>query len=184
MKKQRKYRYSRDEAPPEEVSRFPFPWQFVQRNYSDLYLMSCVPESQVQKDVVQLLKTYRVDVAPIDAGGRRARGVLMGVAKNAGINIGRLAGVKTGNAIPKGFADLEATLAPSGRSLYIEIKAPAWCDQGRRFLRSAGEASEEQLSFLHEKFKRGAIVLVAWSAGDVEDYLGGMLRENRKACAC
>lgn len=160
---------------------WPFPWKYRPENYSQLYLMSCVTEAQVQRDVIDLLKTYRIDAVPIDAGGRRARGVMMGAAKNAGISIGELASVKTGSAIPKGFADLEATLAPSGRSLYIELKAPAWCNENMRTKRLAGAPSREQLEFLLEKHKRGAIVLVAWAATDVAEYLGPLLVENRKA---
>ena len=166
---------------PLEPEPYPFPSIFRPSNYSDLYLMSCVPESQVQHDIISLLKTYRIDAVPIDAGGRRSRGVMMGAAKAAGISIGKLANFKTGRAIPSGFADLEATLAPSGRALYIEVKAPAWCDQGKRFLRTAGAASPEQLDFLLEKHKRGAVVLVAWSANDVVEFLGPLLVENRKA---
>ena len=76
---------------------------------------------------------------PIDAGGRRTRGALMGAAKTAGLEIGSLRGtVKTGNAIPGGFADLEATLAPSGRSLYIEVKAPVCLTVNLSILRPAG----------------------------------------------
>jgi len=123
-----------------EPESYPFPWIFRPSNYSDLYLMSCVPESQVQSGIISLLKTYRIDAVPIDAGGRRSRGVMMGAAK-----------------------------------------APAWCDQGKRFLRTAGAASPEQLDFLLEKHKRGAVVLVAWSANDVVEFLGSLLVENRKA---
>jgi hypothetical protein len=160
---------------------YPFPCEFRRKNYSDLYLMSHVTESRVQADIISLLKNYRIDAVPIDAGGRRARGRMIGAAKNAGINIGELANVKTGSAIPSGFADLEATLAPSGRALYIECKAPAWCSATLAILRPAGVPSKEQLEFLLEKHRRGAVVLVAWSTRDVEDHLGSLLKENRKA---
>jgi hypothetical protein len=144
--------------------------------------MSSVTEVRVQKEIIDLLTTYHVDVAAIDAGGKRARGRLMGAAKSAGVAVGALANVKTGGAIPKGFADLEATLAPSGRSLYIEVKAPAWYRYDGKLVRANGHASAEQLEFLLEKHKRGAVVLVAWSAQDVIDALGaGLLLENRRA---
>jgi hypothetical protein len=178
MKKGRKYS-AREVATPED--NYPFPWQFKPKNYSDLYLMSCVPESQVQRDIVQLLKTYRIDAVEVDAGGRRARGRVAAMASSLGLETGRLAAARTGGEIPRGFSDLEATLAPSGRALYIEVKAPAWCDQGRRFLRSAGAPTEEQLEFLLAKHKRGAVVLVAWSAEDVRGFLGPLLVANRKA---
>jgi hypothetical protein len=175
----RKKKSALDVPIPEE--HYPFPWHFRPSNYSDLYLMSCVPESQVQRDILQLLKTYRIDAIPVDAGGRRARGRVAAMASSLGLQAGILAAARTGGEIPGGFSDLEATLAPSGRALYIEVKAPAWCDQGRRFLRSAGAPSKEQLEFLLAKHKRGAVVLVAWSAQDVKEYLGPLLVENRKA---
>lgn len=160
---------------------YPFPWEFRRERYTELYLMSCVQESRVQADIIALLKNYRVEGFPIDAGGRRARGAMIGAAKNAGISIGHLASVKTGGAIPKGFADLESTLAPSGRSLYIEVKAPAWYSVNMVIVRPAGFASEDQLEFLLEKHRRGAVVMVAWSAAEVMEYLGPLLVENRKA---
>jgi hypothetical protein len=167
-----------DEGAPRS---FPFPWQFRRENYTELYLLSDVREGAVQADILQLLKNYRVDPVPVDAGGRRARGVLMGVAKKAGMNIGTLAGVKTGGAITKGFADIEATLAPSGRALYIEVKAPAYYSTSMRLLRGAGAPSDEQLEFLLEKYKRGAVVMVAWSAAEVLVFLRPLLLENRRS---
>jgi hypothetical protein len=135
----------------------------------------------VQKAIIELLTSFDIDVAAIDAGGKRARGRMIGAAKSAGVSIGALANVKTGGAIPKGFADLEATLAPSGRSLYIEVKAPAWHGPEDKTIRPPGVASAEQLRFLLEKHKRGALAFVAWSASDVIDSLGELLTENRKA---
>ena len=107
---------------------------------------------------------YRVDAVPIDAGGRRQRGRMMGAAKAAGVALGGIQNVKTGRAIPAGFADLEATLAPEGRSLYTEVKAPRWIDSNGGIIRPAGKPSAEQLEFLLSKYVRGAIVMVAWSA--------------------
>lgn len=160
---------------------YPFPWRFDSVLYSTFYLSSCVSEKQVQSDIVSLLKRYRVDVAAIDAGGRRARGVMMARAKASGVAIGKLANVKVGSAIPAGYADLEGTLAPSGRSLFIEVKAPAWIDLSGKLKRDAGVPSLEQLEFLSEKFRRGAVVMVAWSVGDVLSKLTKLLIENRVA---
>lgn len=162
-------------------SLYPFPWEFRRERYDELYLMSCVQESKVQSSIITLLKNYRVEGFPIDAGGRRARGAMMAAGKAAGISVGALCSVKTGGAIPKGFADLESTLAPDGRSLYIEVKAPMWCDVSMKVIRQAGFASQEQLDFLSEKHKRGAVVMVAWSAQDVVEFLGPLLVANRKA---
>jgi hypothetical protein len=160
---------------------YPFPWRFESCAYSNFYLSSCVSEKQVQNDIVSLLKRYRVDIAAIDAGGRRARGVMMARAKASGTQIDKLANMKVGSAIPAGYADLEGTLAPSGRSLFIEVKAPAWIDSLGKITRAAGVPSREQLEFLFEKHKRGALVMVAWSVGDVLSSLTKLLIENRRA---
>lgn len=160
---------------------YPFPWKFEGFRYSDLYLMRQVTEAQVQSDVLALLSAFDVDAVPIDAGGRRQRGRMMGAAKAAGIELAGVQNVKTGRAIPAGFSDLEATLAPNGRSLYIEVKAPAWLDANKKIIRRAGTATKDQLDFLLEKHRRGASVLVAWSSRDVEEYLVAELDRNRKA---
>jgi hypothetical protein len=160
---------------------YPFPWKFEGYRYSDLYLMRQVTEAQVQSDILALMAAYDVDVVPIDAGGRRQRGRIMAAAKSAGVQLGGIQNVKTGAAIPSGFADLEATLAPAGRSLYIEVKAPAWLNGEKKIMRRAGQPSAEQLEFLVEKHRRGAVVLVAWSSKDVEEYLGTQLDINRRA---
>lgn len=160
---------------------YPFPWKFEGERYSDHYLLQQVTEAQVQKSILELLALYDVDAVPIDAGGRRQRGRMMGAAKAAGVELAGVQNVATGAAIPAGFADLEATLAPYGRSLYIEVKAPAWLDAKRNIIRRAGEASAQQLEFLLAKYRRGACVLVAWSSKDVEFYAATVLHENRRA---
>jgi hypothetical protein len=158
---------------------WPFPWKFERARYPDLYLMQRVTEAEVQRNVLALLHSYSVDAIAIDAGGRRARGRMMAAAKSSGISLSGVAHAKTGGGIPAGFADLEATLAPGGRALYIEIKAPAWLDGDGRIVRAAGQASAEQIEFLFSKFARGAFALVAWSPTDVEHFLGAALAMNR-----
>lgn len=161
--------------------KYPFPWEFDRSRYREIYLFSCITEANVQADILELLQTYRVDGVPIDAGGRRQRGRMMGAAKAAGIDLAGVQNVKTGRAIPAGFADIEATLAPGGRSLYIEVKAPAWLNSKRKIARAAGRPSAEQLEFLLSKHRRGAIVLVAWSSKDVENYIRLELGINLRA---
>lgn len=160
------------------IAELPFPWRYDGTQYSDLYLMRQVTEAQVQADILALMRAYRVDAVPIDAGGRRQRGRMMGAAKAAGMDLAGIQNVKTGAAIPSGYADLEATLAPKGRSLYIEVKAPAWHSADHRVIRAAGVPSKEQLEFLFSKHKRGAIVLVAWSSDDVMKVIGPELQFN------
>lgn len=159
---------------------YPFPWTEPKR-LPWLYLMQCVTESFVQAQILELLSLYRVDAAAIDAGGRRQRGRMMGAAKAAGIELAGVQNVKTGHAIPKGFADLEATLAPEGRSLYIEVKAPRWINEHGETIRAGGKPSREQLEFLLSKHVRGAVVMVAWSAFDVDEYLRPHMERNRRA---
>lgn len=162
------------------VADFPFPWT-EPKLLPSLYLMQCLTESHVQTQIIELLEMYRVDAVPIDAGGRRQRGRMIGAAKAAGVNLGGIQNVKTGRAIPKGFADLEATLAPEGRSLYIEVKAPRWINGDGVMIRPAGKATAEQLEFLLSKHARGAVVMVAWSAFEVDEYLRPQMERNKKA---
>src|ERR1700682_3544445 len=160
---------------------WPFPCTFERMNYRDLYLMSCITETQVQSAILELFQLFKVDGVPIDAGGRRQRGRMTGAAHAAGIDLAGVQNVKTGRAIPGGFADLEATLAPEGRALYIEVKAPQWIDELGRVIRVAGKASDAKLMFLLSKHERGALVMVAWSAGDVDRWFGKFLRQNQNA---
>lgn len=141
--------------------------------------MAGVTEARVQADILELLKSYNVDAVPIDAGGRRQRGRIIAAAKAAGAEIP--GGLKLGAEIPAGFPDLEATLAPTGRALYIEVKAPMWIDEKKKAVRFEGKASSAQLDFLREKARRGALVMIAWSVQDVEQYLAGELRVNWKS---
>lgn len=164
---------------PQSVE-YPFPWKEPKR-LPWLYLMQCPKESFVQAQILELLAMYRVDAVPIDAGGRRQRGRMMGAAKAAGVELKGIQNVKTGAAIPAGFADLEATLAPEGRSLYIEVKAPRWLDANGGVIRPGGTPTEDQLEFLLSKHKRGAVVMVAWSSFEVDDFLRPHLELNRRA---
>lgn len=160
---------------------YPFRWKFESWRYSALYLMERKFEDQVQRDILELLHFYLVDACAIDAGGRRTRGRLMGAAAKSGVDLGGLQNLKNTGEIPAGFADLHATLAPSGRSLYIEVKAPQWLDTNKRPLRRAGMPTEDQLHFLESKHRRGALAFVAWSVKDVEGEMGPLLMANREA---
>jgi hypothetical protein len=160
------------------ANAYPFPWRFEGYRYPDPYLMARIEEKRVQAEILDLLRAYDVDAVAIDAGGRRIRGRMMAAARSAGMDLRGVQHAKTGAAIPAGFADLEATLAPTGRSLYVEVKAPAWIDANKKVIRRAGQASPEQLDFLVSKHRRNAVCMVAWSAADVEMYLGTYMRAN------
>jgi len=155
-----------------------FPCKFERTRYTEHYLMKRVTEAQVQSDIVQLLNAYKVDATAVDAGGRRSRGRIVAAAAAKGIDASSLGKIKLGGELPKGFSDLEATLAPNGRALYIEVKAPAWLNEKGNIDAAAGKPSDDQLEFLFSKWRRGALVMVAWSQTDVMDYLGHALREN------
>jgi hypothetical protein len=159
---------------------YPFPHKFDRSNYPDLYLMYRLTEADVVKDIMHLLQSYKVDAAIIDAGGRRVRDRLAAAANSQGTDIGKLSHLKTGNGIPKGYADIEATLAPDGRALFIEVKQPRCINQCGKVEHHEGEPSLEQLEFLRQKQARGALVMVAWSADDVEHYLNAELHRNRR----
>jgi hypothetical protein len=158
---------------------FPFPWREPE-NSAPSYLMARNTESVVQASILTFLALYEVDAVPIDAGGRRQRGRMIGAAAAAGVDLKGVQNTKTGRAIPAGFADIEATLAPNGRALYIEVKAPRWLNSGGRQIKAAGKATDDQLAFLQSKFDRGAIVLVAWSCNEVWEYLSAELRANKE----
>jgi hypothetical protein len=165
----------------ELTESWPFPWKFDPSRYSRYYLTKRVTEAEVQNEVLEFLHSFYVDAVAIDAGGRRTRGRMIAAAKASGVALRGVQHTKTGGGIPKGFADVEATLAPRGLALYIEVKAPAWTDDRGRIVRPAGALSAAQVEFLLAKFQRGAFVMVAWSSLDVERFLGPALLENRKA---
>jgi len=157
---------------------YPFPWTFIRENYSAHFLASCASEEHVQKSILKLLRAYQVDAIAIDAGGKRERGRAIRRAKMIGIDVAAIVKGGNGSTIPPGHADIAATLAPDGVSLYIEVKAPAWITPGGKIAREAGIPSVEQLDFLSEKFARGAFVMVAYSIDDVANHLGKRLQNN------
>ncbi len=161
---------------------YPFPWKFDRSLYSDAYLVQRVSEEQVQDAIVVSLEFFEIDVIAIDAGMKRARGRVIAAARTRGIDAREIASFQAGG-LPAGWPDLHATLAPSGVTLCIEVKAPAWIDPDvpSRIIREAGKATDEQLAFLDSKHSRGAIVLVAWSVDDVIRRLGALAEINRAA---
>ena len=108
------------------MNEHPFPAKFEIHRYPDAYLMQQVTEEQVQRSILELLAIYKVDAIAIDAGGRRQRGRMMGAAKKSGIDLAAISNAKTWYSIPAGFADLEGTLAPDGRSLYAGRLGRRW----------------------------------------------------------
>lgn len=163
-----------------EVSQsYPFPWKFQRDRYTENYLVMQFTEQMVQDAIIVELNTWAIDVIAIDSGMKRARGRILARAKEHGLDAREL--VKfTAGGLPAGFPDLHGTLAPNGRSLYIEVKAPAWIDPDdkKKLISEAGKPTIEQLDFLLSKHERGAIALVAWSVADVTRALGKLADEN------
>jgi hypothetical protein len=159
---------------------FDFPHEYHHGNYREIYCLRQVSELCVIRDILALLTAFSVDAVTIDAGGARARGRLVAAANARGLAIGDLHKIATPD-IPKGWADIEATLAPHGRALFIEVKHPRWVDECGRMTRAEGLPTKEQLEFLRSKKLRGALVMVAWASEDVEHYLLPELQRNRKA---
>lgn len=164
---------------------YPFPHEFDAKKYSEHYLLSHVPESGVQASILDLLWKFKVDAIPIDAGVEHVRGAVYNrLLRQTKLLPGEIMSILRGgigSELPPGHSDLAATLAPEGRSLYIEVKAPAWINERGKIVRSAEKPTQEQLDFLLSKFKRGAIVMVAYSIDDVANYLDAQLRRNFEA---
>ena len=165
---------------PRATLSYPFPHEFDAGKYSAHYLLSHVPENKVQASILDLLWKYKVDAIAIDAGCKRERRTMISRALQLGFDRRSFDG-SIGSELPAGHSDLAATLAPEGRSLYIEVKAPAWIDERGKVVRSAGQPTQEQLDFLLSKFNRGAIAMVAYSMDDVASYLNAELRRNFEA---
>jgi hypothetical protein len=162
---------------------YPFRTKFERARYSPLYLMAQLAEDRVQKEIIEFLHLYLVDVYAIDAGAKRLRGHLFHELRRRGTQFDEraLAGAPLEGGLPAGFSDLEATLAPNGRALYIECKAPAWIAIDGRVMRSAQTADQKQLDFLFSKHQRGALVCIAWSVEDVIRATLPALERNRDA---
>jgi hypothetical protein len=164
---------------PRATIKYPFPHEFHAAKYSQHYLLSHVPENAVQRAILELLHRYFVDAIAIDAGLKSARRDL--IAKSLLHGLDRRAFDGGLGEIAPGHPDIAATLAPTGRSLYIEVKAPAWTDENGKVLRRAGKPSQEQLDLLLSKFDRGAIVMIAYSVDDVANFIPDQLRMNFEA---
>ena len=169
---------------PRATISYPFPHEFDAGKYPAYYLLSAVPEKDVQSAILDLLRLYDVDAIAVDAGAKGLRQTLSARMRRAGFDaktISSLLSGGLGSEIPAGHSDIVGTLAPSGCGLYIECKRPATIDESGKVLESAGRAEPEQLDFLLSKFERGAIVMVAYSQDDVKHYLQAELLRNLKA---
>jgi hypothetical protein len=114
---------------------------------------------------------------PVDAGAKKLRGRAVGALRRAGVARPEAALAGATGAGIAGLADVVGTLK-GGRSVYVEVKAPAWLGPSRRTgrmvqKRAAGEPTPEQLAFLLDAVRKGAVAGVAWSMRDVVELLDG-----------
>lgn len=155
---------------------FPFPHQWDRVRYAVAWLCTRPSEASVQAQILGWLARAGVRAFPSDAGARPLRGRAIGALRRAGVDgeaATRALKGRTGTA--EGVSDLIGTL-PGGRSLYLEVKQPAWLEwlshRGTaRQLRGAGLPTPEQLRFLLEMHDQQALVGVVWSVEDAQAIL-------------
>ena len=147
-------------------------------HYKRAYLWGGPLEASVQADIVDALRTSRIDVEVVDSGSKGLRGKLSRVLAGLHLALPVVQQImnairSTGGAADAGRADLSGCLAPDGKAFYIEVKMPAKLDPTTgKVLRSAGRPAPEQLDFLDKRAMEGAIVGVAWSIDDAFEILG------------
>lgn len=139
---------------------------FDPSRYPQAYLRAGYREATVQRLVLVRLRQLGYRPFVVDSGAARLRGR----AARAGVFLG---GASTGMA--RGIADVHGT-GPGGRAVYVEVKAPAWLapspKTGRLIQRrAAGEPTPEQIRFLEEHLRAGAVAGVAWGPQDVDTIL-------------
>jgi hypothetical protein len=159
----------------------PFLHAWDASRYPVWYLEKCLSEAEVQSQILQMLPMMKVFAWPVDSGAKMLRGRAFGALRRGGLSTAALLG-RTG-AAPKGVCDIIGVQAPTGRAVLIEVKKPEWRQPsqkrpGRFTKQPAGLPTDEQIEFLREGFRRGAIVGVAWSPSDVERILNAEITED------
>lgn len=145
---------------------------FDRTRYPEDYLRRGFSEANVQLVVLARLRQLGCWAHIVDAGAALLRGRAVGALRRAGASTAALVG-RTG--IAAGISDILG-IAPDGRPLFVEVKAPAWLAPSsltRRLTqrRAAGAPSEDQIAFLLEAERRGAVAGIAWAASDVDAIL-------------
>ena len=143
-----------------------FPVAFDAGRYPPAYLRQGYLEAAVQKLVIGRLRQLGCRAFVVDSGAARLRGR----AARAGVFLG---GQATG--MDRGIPDVHAT-GPSGRAVYVEVKAPAWLvisPKTGRFIqkRAAGTPSPQQVKFISDHRQAGALAGFAWGPQDVDRIL-------------
>lgn len=152
--------------------QYPFPSRFERARYPTSYLRSGILEDQVQQAVIAALTTrWRAKVTVIDSGDRRLRGRAARLLTARGVNPNMLM-KGMGGTMERGVVDLAVTF-PGGLAGWFETKRPAYCVVSPRtgkliIERPAGEPTDEQLAFLLEQHRLGAVAGLLWSPHDLE----------------
>ncbi len=150
--------------------------------YSRAYLTACVSEAAAQKEVLAALQLKGIKAYANDVGAKSIRGRAAAVAKKNGASAQDMRWLNTGKtgAGAKGLVDIVGVIPssvhklgyPWGIPLYIEMKAPEWCELSSKTgqliqARPAGKPSDEQIEFLHAMHDAGAVCGVAWGVMDL-----------------
>ena len=166
----------------------PYLHVFDASRYPRAFLFGKVPESQVQADVLAATALMGLHLEVVDAGFAAIRGKFYGAMLRAGIKEPMARAVLKGltgiSAADPGRSDLSGSMAPDGRAVYLEMKAPAWINpKTGGTVRPAGVPSPEQLAFLDARAREGCIVGVCWSVGDALDILGVERLKAHRRCS-
>ena len=155
---------------------------FDASRYPEVWLRAGLDEGRVQALLLQHLRGHGCWVWPVDVGAAALQGRAAGALRRAGVR--RPEALLRGRA-PGGVAGLPDIhgIAPGGRPLYVEVKRPQHlvpsAKTGRLIQRHpAGEPTREQLAFLLEARRRGALAGVAWGPQDLAEILNppGVIR--------
>jgi hypothetical protein len=160
---------------------YPFPSTWDTSRYTRSFIMGGQTEDEVQLDIVEQLGALGLELWHTDAGGKRARGQVQRLLRRGGHSdlAKQAAAIKGATCLPSGFSDLHGVLAPLGRSVYLEVKRPGLFDQVGKCLRKPEEPRQDQLDFLLNMHRAGAVVGVVWSASDAISILRPFLGAHR-----
>lgn len=160
----------------------PFALTFDRALYSRAYLTACLSEAAAQKEVLAALQAKGIVCYANDVGAKAIRGRAAAVAKKNGASAQDMRWLNTGKtgAGAKGLVDIVGVIPnhvhklgmPWGIPLYIEMKAPEWCELSGKTgqliqARAPGKPSDEQIEFLTAMHKAGAVCGVAWGVMDL-----------------
>jgi len=175
----------------QEAPSYPFLHRWDAKRYERSYLLAGPSEEAVQRQIVDHLLREGFDVRVIDAGGKHIRRALKSVlnqllqpfirdAKARAVAIGKVLARLPGSA-EQGLPDLQMTLAPTGQSILLEVKAPGHYDIEGKQVREPGRLKPEQRDTMLRLHNRGAIVGAVWSIQDAIEVIGAeRIEANRR----